>query len=560
MLHAGHRDTAVLICPPWGFEALCAHKSLRILADQLADRGYAVLRFDYPGTGDSAVDPEAVGDVDAWRTAVVEAAEDLTRLSGASRIVLCGLGLGALLARLASPDVPALGGFILLGPVSDGRRHLREISAWSAMINDKIGLPPEAAATGGVGIAGFRMPDALATSIKALRAAALPMPQVRHFVAMRPGQTVDADFTAALKGADIACEAIAFEGYDLLTGDPTSARTPAEVWNAVGAWMDANFPAEDASCPPMPAPLAAQVGAAFEEEALRFGPGDHLFGILCRPAGASGASGGKVFVFLNSGFDPHLGWARSTVDNARGLAKAGIASLRFDAADVGDSPALPDSPRQVLYSEAQARDVTSAIDMLEARGFSDVILAGRCSGAFLGLAGAVRDPRVKGAVLVNILRFIWNPEEDVDEAIRNSFRSLANYRSRMLELKTFKRLFTGDIDVVRVSADVFRRMSQKLGVRLAPVSFGMTKYARLYDEVHRRFRLLRERGTRISLVYSADDGGLDELSTYFRAGGAGLAAYPNTTLTIVPDADHNMTPRAAREALLAHLIDFASKG
>ncbi|ODN65457.1 hypothetical protein [Methylobrevis pamukkalensis] len=96
-------------------------------------------------------------------------------------------------------------------------------------------------------------------------------------------------------------------------------------------------------------------------------------------------------------------------------------------------------------------------------------------------------------------------------------------------------------------------------MRLAPVSFGLTKYARLHREVRRRFDLLRQRNVRLALVFSADDGGLDELSTYFGPEGRALAAYPNVSLAIVPDADHNMTPKPARDALLGLLTAFAKE-
>src|ERR1700755_3241688 len=46
-------DVALLICNPFGYEALCAHRALRVLAERAALAGAHVLRFDYRGTGDS---------------------------------------------------------------------------------------------------------------------------------------------------------------------------------------------------------------------------------------------------------------------------------------------------------------------------------------------------------------------------------------------------------------------------------------------------------------------------------------------------------------------------
>lgn len=563
MLHAASGDTAVLICPPWGYEALCAYKSLRILADQLAERGYPVLRFDYPATGNSSLAPDSLNGIEDWRRSVCTAAADLQQLTGASRVVLLGIGLGTLLARLASPDIPSLCGLALLGPINDGRRYLRELSSWSAMINESIGLAAtssdSASPENSPAIAGFEMPASIAVTLKAINAKSVPQVSVTHLIAQRPGFASDSDLAETLKAAGTETTLIAFDGFEGLLGDPTSARTPAKTWQAVGAWMSETFPAHPTHHPALPDQPVQQSGHGFHEEFLRFGANSQLFGVLCEPDDLMPVKDRQIYIIINSGFDPQIGWARSTTDQARALARAGIASLRMDTADIGDSPAYPDSPAMVLYSQAQIDDVTPAIDCVEARGYRQIVLTGRCAGAYAALNAAVADHRVKGAVIVNLQRLVWDPDEDVEEAVQNAFRSFDNYKSRMLQLDTLKRIASGDINVLRVARSILRRLSGRLGVKLAPVSFGLTKYARLRREVLSNFALLQQRQTAVALVYSADDGGLDELATYFGRNGQMLGAYANTSITVIADADHNMTPRAARAQLLALMTAFAGE-
>ena len=56
----------VVLSPPLGFEAVNARHAYRYLAEALSEAGFAALRFDYDGTGDSAGRQDDPGRVNAW--------------------------------------------------------------------------------------------------------------------------------------------------------------------------------------------------------------------------------------------------------------------------------------------------------------------------------------------------------------------------------------------------------------------------------------------------------------------------------------------------------------
>jgi pimeloyl-ACP methyl ester carboxylesterase len=121
------RSTAVLLCNPFGEEASRSHRSYRVLATQLERAGYAALRFDYSGTGDSLGDSGAAT-IDAWVNDVAIAADRLRSASGASRVAVVGLRLGATLAMLASARGELRPRHLVLwDPVIDGAAYLREL-------------------------------------------------------------------------------------------------------------------------------------------------------------------------------------------------------------------------------------------------------------------------------------------------------------------------------------------------------------------------------------------------------------------------------------------------
>ena len=90
----------VVICSPFGYESICAHRSVREFAETIADAGIPALRFDYSGSGDSADIDEDCDVVKRWTQDVISAIQELLHRTGVDRICLLGIRLGALLATL----------------------------------------------------------------------------------------------------------------------------------------------------------------------------------------------------------------------------------------------------------------------------------------------------------------------------------------------------------------------------------------------------------------------------------------------------------------------------
>ncbi len=130
------RDRAVLVCPPFLHENVRAHRVLRQLAQRLARAGHPVLRFDPHGEGDSSGD-DGAGDVERWVDDVRTAAEELLDNSGARRLAIVGVRLGASVAALAAARGLSVDRLVLWDPVLDGARHLRALDGMhAAMLRD----------------------------------------------------------------------------------------------------------------------------------------------------------------------------------------------------------------------------------------------------------------------------------------------------------------------------------------------------------------------------------------------------------------------------------------
>jgi len=166
---------AALLCPPWGQEYLRVHRSMRHLADLLAVAGCDALRFDYFGTGDSGGDMSD-GTVAGWESDIDTAIDELKDISGANKVALVGLRLGALLAASVhsrrSRDVSAL---VLWDPVLSGAQFLEELYRTAQSREHEAERPsrlPEERG-GGHEVMGFAVSKGLAEEIRRLELAPL---------------------------------------------------------------------------------------------------------------------------------------------------------------------------------------------------------------------------------------------------------------------------------------------------------------------------------------------------------------------------------------------------
>jgi pimeloyl-ACP methyl ester carboxylesterase len=109
---------AVLLCHPMDNEQVFAYRTMRQLAARLVRAGFHVLRFDYFGTGDSYGDT-GEGDLAGWCGDIETAIEELQEITGATKVNLAGLRLGAnLSARVAAHRPKEISKLILWEPLA----------------------------------------------------------------------------------------------------------------------------------------------------------------------------------------------------------------------------------------------------------------------------------------------------------------------------------------------------------------------------------------------------------------------------------------------------------
>jgi pimeloyl-ACP methyl ester carboxylesterase len=561
----------IVICKPFGYEAICAHGSIRAFADACASTGATVLRFDYSGTGDSSGSDSEADEIGRWCDDIRAAVKTLRQTCGIGRIGLFGMRLGALLAALVAADDPYIEDIIAVAPVVNGRRYLRELRAFQVTSSSEAQSPPAdiSAAThsnqaihvqGGIDVTGFRLSKASVDRLARTDLPALGKSAVSSALILDRSDLPDAKSWAdALLefGTDTRYQAL--PGLVEMIATPHAARVPQEMIGAVVKYLTRSGQNNE---PPAQSALSAAHeretsmhlttadGSRLIERALFVDEGRTLFAIatqLEHPAASSHSLQAHGVVMLNGGATSHVGPNRMYVELARCWAARGYFVLRLDLAGLGDSAPRPGQNVNEVYPPGALDDVSAAINFLRGQfAVQHVTLTGLCAGAYHALRSAVSGSRVNTVLLVNPLTFHWKQGSKLsDLQVAEVVRNPGIYAERLLSLRSWHKLLRGRINLWRVFMVLLRRalMTANSSVR----DFSRLLNIRLPRDLGWDLQSLASRGVRIVFLFARGDVGEDLLRV--QGGSAVRSIGDRCRVHVIDGADHVFSQGAARREL-----------
>jgi len=553
-------DTAVILCPPFGWDEVCAYRSLRTWADELAQAGYLAIRISLPSTGDSGGSPRDPDRVGAWIAAVESAAGWLRNQTGVTRVGAVGIGLGGVLVHLAAAGGAPIDDLVLWGTPARARSLLRQLRAFAKLdpANRFNSAEPPAPAPGELAAGGFVMSAETVDRLEAIDLAqsALPASAGRRVLLLeRDGLAVDSGLLESLQRAGTVITAAPGDGFADMTSHPQLARPPRAVIDRVRDWLDErSAPARSPSGAAEPVRAGAAVsampgaefrvgdaGATVRETPITIEqPFGQLSAVLVEPTQPH--ERGLCVVLLNSGAVRRTGPNRMWVEAARRWAAQGVPTLRLDVEGIGDADGdgTPYKDDSALYAPTFVPQVLSALDFLDARGVGRrFVLGGWCASAYWSFHAALEDQRVCAALLINPAALIW--ESGLGPA--RDFRALL---SGPFSPSQIRRLATGPRlrSFLRWVAAAPIRWLRRLVYREAPS-------AATERELDAALESLVDSGTRALFLFSEHEALDDELVRSGRA--ERLEAAPNVTFERVGVRDHTMRPSWAQHETHAAL-------
>jgi alpha-beta hydrolase superfamily lysophospholipase len=545
--------SAVLVCPPWGWDQVASYRSRKRWAERLAAAGHPTLRFDRPANGNSAGAPEDEDLVESWLAAIAGAAGWLRETTGAPRVAALGLGLGGLVAREAIARGAPIEELVLWAAPPTGKAFVREtrafsrLQAWHGDSGDQDGEAE--LSDGALEAGGFVLG---ADTIAALRALPLEgstlVPLRRALLLDRDGVAVDTVVREDLEAAGAEVTTAPGAGWGVMVSHPERSRLPKAAADLVEDWLAAG------EGPGTAAPFTANPPPARAEDSLELWVGDarvrekpwslqqpfgRLFGISAEPAAEPVPD--FCAVFLNAGAVRHIGPNRMWVEMARRWAARGVRSLRVDLEGIGEADG--DETRYIDVSEFYVPEfdgqVEAIFDSLQEQGIArHFLLVGLCAGGYWSFRAAQRDPRVCGALLLNAGALVWHPDLLTDRDARKL--------GRVIQTRWWKKLLRGEIRLAQLGATA-RAIASKAARWLR----GLLSHANGRDADAGRARLADELdrlpdGVRLTMAFSADEA----LEAALRAEGvpADLERWPQVSLERLPGSDHTLRPIAAQHA------------
>ena len=234
------RAQAVLLCPALGHEYVQCHFAYRLLAAQLAQAGFPVLRFEYRGLG-NAEGSLTEASLEDWVADSNRALEELAQRSGARSLCVGGIRLGATLAALAAGCSPSVIATVLWYPVVEGAAYLREVTArQTAFLHSLPGRITPSASDEGQEILGFRLGKGLLDQL-----AAIETGRLGRCLAAKRVMLVE-DCAVQLEAAarqSLAARCAGFEAYsepaeDCWLDQPQRIFEPRKALAQIASWME----------------------------------------------------------------------------------------------------------------------------------------------------------------------------------------------------------------------------------------------------------------------------------------------------------------------------------
>jgi pimeloyl-ACP methyl ester carboxylesterase len=431
---SGTSRGGVLLSPPIGRESRLARRAMRSLAILLAIDGFATLRFDHFGTGDSggSLDDQ---ELDAAWMEGVDQGVILLRSLGVPSVSAVGMRLGATIIGTAAAKYDlGLSSFVMWDPCETGRTYVRELAALGALHRDIVSAVLDESTE----MLEYALSDGAASRVSQFTLIEPASNDVaeRILVVARDDRPVSRKFRSRWESEHVEWVTTSEQG-PLLEAELPASVQPDSAIAEIQTWLTSAA----SSATPLSSQSHSREVVVIEgsnslpvrETVVELGF-RKMFAIVSEPVGDVR---GPLMVMVNGVNEDHVGPARLWVELSRRWSSWGLRCVRFDLSELGESPWALTEPERPVWDRSRPQDIGDAVRALSLTTPADSVLVGYCSGAPLAIVVAQRlksrgvcaiNPQVGAGVFRNVGRVKRSDRESVQTFVRRMENVLVRHR------------------------------------------------------------------------------------------------------------------------------------
>lgn len=547
----------IVICNPLGYEYSHTHRTIRHLCDRLACSGFANIRFDYHGTGDSFSDLFEAYRIKTFIENIDTAIEELKEKTGVTEICLIGLRMGATLAASYCKSSP-VDKLILWSPCIKGRAYVREMQALEKLASHSSGENPDLIDSGG-----FIVTDNTAKELKELNL----LKQEYHvneniLVIERDDLHKNEKLLSAIEKNNISdIEHHHMTGYIEMMEEPQFTVVPDLTINKIIDWLntDSNNKAlKETKFNQSTCKLITNKPNSEIVEQICYDSKNKLMGILSYHSHLNKDKSKPLIILTNSGSVHRVGPNRVYVQLARSLASEGYPVLRFDLSNLGDSVLGTPENENNPYSEYAIHDIAIILELMKKEyGFNSFIISGICSGAHNAFHAGLNMPvsyNIKETIIINPLRFY--SEGFANQKSMPTYqveRDSQQYSESLLSFEKWKKLLSGKVDLIYLSSFIYQKALNKLNSNIQTLAekTGLYDGSRLTKDLNKYIN----NNMKISFFIASKDPGKKLLMNESKIVVNTMIKSNQTNIYEIPNADHTFSSLNCRKEFVRLYVE-----
>jgi pimeloyl-ACP methyl ester carboxylesterase len=542
-----HISGASIICPPIGTDYNNSYQNLRVLGEQLANKGQLVIHLDYIEFGNSSEKDEDTEQLESIVYSITSVHSWLKDV-GINQINIVGLRFGATLAALAANSV-VINKLILWSPVVKGKSFVREIKMLAQASEQTI------ESSESLDISGWTIEPSTSQAISDIDLLT-GEPSAKNIFILQDGQKRQlnklADYYAKEKSINVTIEeqnelvALLVDAHESQLATESNQSVVDFIVEDIGS--TSSLLLEDFRAKSICRGDNYKDSYHYDEQKYMIKT-DSLINNNDLP----------TLVFLNSGSNHQVGPHRLYVTLTREFAKLGFNSFRIDLPGLGETPAEIDNEDNKPYPKNIVATLSS---MLKNMGLHSkpLIMVGLCSGAYhsLKFSAEAEGININESIIINPLTFYWQQGMTINDSPSVTFGHWNWYLKSMKDWHRWKKLLKGDVNI----KPILKTIQQRFFIKPAQVSSSKPKNHNGWEinaDINRTLFKINQRNIQQTFVFSESDPGFGMLR--FLAKKAYKKLTKNKALIVhhISNADHTFSKMHARQRLIELLTDHLTK-